>query len=114
MKNTRLISSAQLALAEVLLQGGDASGALTNALAAQSLFATDKQLDSEWRAWLIAARAAQSAGNKPTSKDYASRAETQRAAFEKLTGAENYQTYSRRPDIQIYLTQLGQLLAPGK
>jgi tetratricopeptide (TPR) repeat protein len=114
MKSARLISSAQLTLAEVLLQRGDASGALSNALAAQPVFASAEQLDSEWRSWLIAARAAQLAGNKPTSQEYASRADRQRAAFEKRTGAENYQTYSRRPDIQIYLRQLRQLLALGK
>lgn len=112
-KIPRLISSALLALAEVLLQGGDAPGALANALAAQSMFAPAGQLDSEWRAWLIAARAAQLAGDKPASRDYAARADSQRAAYERRTGAENYQTYSRRRDIQVYLTQLGQLLAIG-
>jgi serine/threonine protein kinase/Tfp pilus assembly protein PilF len=114
MKSARLISSAQLTLAEVLLLAGNAAGALTNALAAQPIFASAGQLDSEWRAWLIASRAAQLVGDRSASKDYASRADAQRAAFEKRTGAENYQTYSRRPDIQVYLRQLGQLLALGK
>src|SRR6185503_17954691 len=55
----RLISSAQLALAETSLASGDASNALTFALQAQETFARLGSRHSEWRAWLIAAQANQ-------------------------------------------------------
>ena len=53
----RLISSALLALSEVLLLGNDPQGALANALQAQAIFERSGEQDSEWRAWLVAARA---------------------------------------------------------
>src|SRR6202022_605880 len=70
----RLISGALLALAEVMLLGNDAKGALGNSLEAEKLFARSGQQDSEWRALLIAARASESAGDKSAARDYASKA----------------------------------------
>ncbi|MBX3277711.1 MAG: protein kinase [Acidobacteria bacterium] len=113
-KSTRLISSALLALAEVLLIAGDAQGAGSNALAAQAMSEPAGQLDTQWRAWLIAARAAQLANDKTATQDREANAQSRRAAFEQRLGADNYQSYSRRPDIQIYLRQLQQLSAPGR
>ncbi len=114
IKISRALSSATLALAEVLLLGGDTSGALASALQAQTMFAAAGQGDSEWRSWLIGARASQRAGTKAAALDYATRASTQRAALQSRWGAQVYETYSRRPDIQSYLKQLDQLLASSK
>ena len=49
----RLLSNAQLTLAQVLLETGDAPGALDVALRAQGEFAKAGQQDSEWRALLV-------------------------------------------------------------
>jgi serine/threonine protein kinase/predicted negative regulator of RcsB-dependent stress response len=110
----RLVSSALLALAEVLLLGNDAQGALANALEAQAIFARSGQQDSEWRALLIAARASELAGNKSAMKDYASRADSLCAGLKQKWGAEAYDGYLRRSDIQAYRRDLDQVLTRSK
>ena len=62
--NPLLLSSALLALAEVWLRIGDAQNALATALQAQAGFDRFGQLDSEWRAYLIAGRASHQAGDE--------------------------------------------------
>jgi tetratricopeptide (TPR) repeat protein len=114
VNSPRLLSSALLALAEVLLLGSDAQGALAAALQSQTMFASGGQQDSEWRALLIAALASQLAGNSSATQDYASRAASQRAGLQSRWGAESYDSYSRRPDIQMYVKQLTQLPVRSK
>jgi len=114
LKLPRLISTALLASAEVRMAGGDAAGALADAQAAQKLFAAAEQLESEWRAWLVAARSMQLEGDRSMAYDYAVRAETVRAALEARWGDDNYRGYVRRPDVQVRLKQLGQLLGAKK
>ncbi len=106
----QLISSALLALAEVLLIGNDSKGALENALEAHKMFARSGQQDSEWRALLIAARASDLTGNKSAARDYASQADTLCAGLEQKWGKEAYEGYLRRPDIQNYRNQIAQIL----
>ena len=55
LKLPRLLSTALLASAEVRIAAGDGTGALADAQAAQRMFASAGQLESEWRAWLVAA-----------------------------------------------------------
>jgi tetratricopeptide (TPR) repeat protein len=110
LKNPRLISSSLLALAEVLLLGNNAGRALTTALQAQAMCAQSGQQDSEWRAWLIAARASQLEGNEPKTQEYASHAESRCAGLQQKWGAETYDGYLRRPDIQAYRKQIAQIL----
>ena len=110
----RLISTALLASAEVRILGGDAQGALADAQAAQKMFASGAQLESEWRAWLVSARSLFLAGQSSTAYDYAARAESSRAALQARWGDDNYQGYAQRPDIQVRLKQLGQLLGAKK
>jgi tetratricopeptide (TPR) repeat protein len=114
LNNPRLLSSALLALSEVQLLGNDAQAALTTALRAQAMFARAGQQDSEWRAWLVAARASQRAGDKSAMQDYASRAEGLCAGLQQKWGAEAYRDYLRRPDIQAYRTQIAQILNHSK
>jgi serine/threonine protein kinase len=104
------ISSAQLALAEVMLLGNDAKGALENSLEAKKTFERSGQQDSEWRALLIAARASELAGDKSAARDYGSQADTLCVGLEQKWGKEAYAGYLRRPDIQNYRNQLAQIL----
>jgi tetratricopeptide (TPR) repeat protein len=106
----RLISTALLASAEVRIAGGDARGAFADAQAAQKMFASSAQLESEWRAWLVSARSLFLEGQSSTAYDYAARAESSRAALQARWGDDHYQGYARRPDIQVRLKQLAQLL----
>ena len=114
LKFPRLLSTALLTSAEVRLAGGDARGALADAQAAQKMFAAAAQLESEWRAWLVSARSILLEGDSSTAYDYATRAESGRAALEARWGEDHYRGYVRRPDIQVHLKRLGQLLAAKK
>jgi hypothetical protein len=114
LKLPRLLSSALLASAEVRLAAGDGRGALADAQAAQKVFASAAQLDSEWRAWLVSARSTMLEGDRAIAYDYASRAESSRAALQARLGEDHYRGYARRPDIQVSLKQLGQLLGAKK
>ncbi|HSB11098.1 MAG TPA: tetratricopeptide repeat protein [Blastocatellia bacterium] len=113
VKSPRMISSALLALAEVLLKANDAEGARANAQQAQALFAKAGQQDSEWRALLIAARAAKLSGNSE-AREYASRADNLYNGLRERLGAEAFDTYRRRPDIMAYRNQLTEFLARSK
>ena len=114
LKLPRLLSTALLASAEVRIAGGDGQGALADAQAAQKMFASAAQLESEWRAWLVSARSVLLEGDRSTAYDYATRAESGRAALQARWGEDNYRGYMRRPDIQAHLKQLGQLLGGKK
>lgn len=114
MKLPRVLSTALLASAEVRLAAGDGVGALADAQAAQKMFASASQLESEWRAWLVSARSMRLQGDNTRASDYAIRAETGRAALQARWGEDNYRGYARRPDIQVQLKQLEQLLAVKK
>lgn len=113
-KTPRLISNALLALAEVMLREKDTQAALATALEAQAMFAKSEQQDSEWRAWLIAARANELAGNQSATQDYAARAEKLCAGLRERWGAEAYDGYLRRPDIADYRAQLAKLIGRSK
>jgi len=78
------------------------------------MFAAAAQLESEWRAWLVSARSVLLEGDSSTAYDYATRAESSRAALQARWGDDHYKGYVRRPDIQVRLKQLGQLLGPKK
>ena len=110
VKTVPLISSALLALAEVLVIGNDSKGALDHALEAQKMFAQSGQQDSEWRAFHIAARASELAGNKSAAVGYASQAMRLCAGLEQKWGKEVYEGYLRRPDIQNYRSEVAQIL----
>ena len=110
----QLISSALLALAEVMLIGNDAKGALENSLEAKNIFARFGQQDSEWRALLIAARADQLAGDKSAAKENGLQADTLCAGLEQKWGKEAFAAYLRRPDIQNYRNQTAQILKLSK
>ncbi|HSE19685.1 MAG TPA: tetratricopeptide repeat protein [Pyrinomonadaceae bacterium] len=108
----RLISSAQLALAETSLASGDATNALTFALQAQETFARLGSRHSEWRAWLIAAQANQRQRDEAKAQEQAARAAELLAVMEKVLGVNEYKSYLSRPDVQQYRKQLDELL-PG-
>jgi len=107
----KLLSDMLLALAEATLESHDAQNARTIALEAQARFEQSGQQDSEWRAWLIAARANQRAGNLPAARDCASRADALLSSLQQKWGAQAYALYAARPDVQTCRKQINQLLA---
>ncbi|HBB94734.1 MAG TPA: hypothetical protein DC054_05030 [Blastocatellia bacterium] len=114
LKSRPLVTSAQLALAEVMLINKETAPALQTALDAEKIFGQSGQKDSEWRALLIAARASDLAGDRLAARDYASRADATCTGLQQVWGSEAYESYLRRPDIQMYRKQLAQILAGGK
>ena len=105
-KNPWLISKAQLALAESLLESGDNEGALTNALDAQQVFARSGQKASEWRALVTASRASRRVGDEAKASEYKERAASLLSELEKRWGADVYNLYLSRPDVQMARKQL--------
>ncbi len=114
IRSPRLLSTSLLALAEASLLANEGERALKSALQAQSMFGPAGQQDSEWRAWVIAARSSQRAGNTQSSLAYATRARERREQLRARWGAQVYEQYSRRTDIQGYSNQLEQALAQSK
>jgi serine/threonine protein kinase/Tfp pilus assembly protein PilF len=106
-----LISNAQIALAEALLEGGDAAGARANAQEAQAIFTRSGQKVSEWRASLVAARASKRAGDPEAVRDYTSRVTSLLTELQQKWGMEVFNFYQARPDVQVGRTQLGELAA---
>jgi serine/threonine protein kinase/Tfp pilus assembly protein PilF len=95
-----LLSKSLLALAEVLLESNDAQGALTNALKAQESFSRAGQLESEWRAWLTAARASHLKKDERGEADQLAHARDIFSQLRQKWGAEFFESYLTRPDIQ--------------
>ncbi|PYS45141.1 MAG: hypothetical protein DMF71_01045 [Acidobacteria bacterium] len=113
-KSRPLITSTQLALAEAVLLNKDAGGALQAALDAQKTFAQSGQKDSEWRALLIAGRASDLAGDKSAAQSYGTRADQTCNGLKQNWSADAYESYLRRPDIQMYRKQIAQLSTAAK
>jgi serine/threonine protein kinase/Tfp pilus assembly protein PilF len=108
----QLLSSARLACAEATLERGGAQSAFVMASQAQESFARFGRQESEWRAWLIAARASQKLGNAATTIEYASHASDGVTQLEQKWGSQVYNGYLARPDIQHSLGQLGRVVKP--
>jgi tetratricopeptide (TPR) repeat protein len=109
MKDPRPLSEALLASAEAAIVAGDAQSALTNASEAQKRFAAAKQYESEWRAWLIQARASEKAGDKTRAIQLGAQASAVLATLEQLWGSDNYKSYLNRLDVQAFRKQLAAL-----
>jgi tetratricopeptide (TPR) repeat protein len=106
-----LLSEALLNLAQAQLQSGDPARALESSLESQALFAKAGNRDNEWIAWLIAARSSRSNRDLQNALDYAARADKLLTSIEQQWGGDNYSSYLKRPDIQLFRAQLNQLLA---
>lgn len=114
LHNPRYTSEALLSLAEVLLVSGDAHQALEKANEAQASFARFGQPASEWQASIIAAQAAWREGDKQAAGQYAARALDLSPMLQQRWGAEAYNGFLTRPDVQRYRRQLDQLLAANQ
>ena len=107
-----LLAVAQLALAEATVDSNRAQEALQIALQTQQSFERLGQTHSEWRAWLIAARASQRLGERAAMHDYAVNARKRLGSLEDRWGREAYNGYLTRQDIQRSLKELELVLNP--
>jgi serine/threonine protein kinase/Tfp pilus assembly protein PilF len=97
-----LYSRALLACAEVSLKGNDLENASKLASQAQERFARGGQLESEWRAWVIASRASKNSGDSIKAQEQMKNAESTRSRLEQQWGSDVFKQYAARPDIQVY------------
>jgi serine/threonine protein kinase/Tfp pilus assembly protein PilF len=97
-----LHARALLAGAEAALKANDAQTALTLATQAQERFARGQQLESEWRAWLIASRASQQLGDTGKAEEQLKNAQNTRYKLEQQWSPDVFKQYAARPDIQAY------------
>ena len=104
-------ASARLAMAEVLLKVANPTEALANALQAGEAFARTAQIESQWRALYLAARASQQMNNVTAAREYAAKAESQLSALKQRWGDKDFNSYLSRPDIKFYLQGLNGILA---
>jgi tetratricopeptide (TPR) repeat protein len=103
-----------LALAHAALERNDAQEALRVALQLQESFARSGQRESEWRAWLIAARASKRTGDEAKAQEYAARASELLMSLQQKWGDEKYGTYLTRADVQWGRKQLGEEFGVGR
>lgn len=102
-----LLSRAILAHAEVALQNGDAQTAQALATQAQARFAQGSQLESQWRALLIAAQVSEKLGDNAKRDQYLAEARNALVSLEQGWGEGAFKLYLTRPDIQLIQKQLG-------
>ncbi|HKS29369.1 MAG TPA: tetratricopeptide repeat protein [Pyrinomonadaceae bacterium] len=102
-----LVSGALLAMAEAKYENGDDAGAIENALRAQERLALGEQQMSEWRAWLIAARASQRKGDQSAADAQMSKAAEILSSLRQKWRPDTFKSYAERTDVQLYIKQLG-------
>ena len=100
-----LYARALLAAAEAALARNDGQSALSLATQAQERFARGEQLQSEWRAWIVIARANALLGNKDQSVEQLRKASDLAAKLEQQWGSDAFKRFTSRPDIQVYMQQ---------
>ncbi len=63
--------------------------------------------ESEWRAWLLASVASQRLNDNDKAREQLAQAKAVLLQLQQKWGAEAFQKYLTRPDIQVYYNQLG-------
>ena len=109
MGDPLLLARAQLALAEASLAAGDTQHAITSAQQSRSFFSSAGLSEAEWRAWLIEGLATQKAGDSEKARTCLTRAAELLASLEQKWGAEVFESYLKRPSVQSFRSQLGQI-----
>jgi tetratricopeptide (TPR) repeat protein len=104
-----LLSKALLALAQAALESNDAGAALDSARRAQERFAGASQLETQWRTWLVAARARRAQADEAGARDAHAHADEILSQLEQKWGTDAFTSYMSRPDVQISRKQLGGL-----
>jgi len=107
MGDNSLLTKALLAQAEVAMQNGDAQSALSLATQTWQRFAPGSQLESQWRAALMAAQASAKLGDNTKRDQFLAQARNALAQLQQLWGDENFKHYLARPDVRYYQKEFG-------
>jgi len=106
MSDPWFVSLSQLALAQVLLEAGDAQGARAASLRAEEFFARSGHVEAEWRALAVAGEANRRAGDEAAAQAYLARASASLSRLEQSWGADAA-GYLARADVQRLRRELG-------
>jgi hypothetical protein len=101
-----LKTKAMLAQAEAALEAGNARRAVDITAQLRGMFASASQLEAEWRALLISAKANAQLGDREGASAQLEQAKTVCNQLKQSWGAEAFNRYVSRPDIQIYYREL--------
>ena len=101
-----LKTKAMLAQAEAALETGNARRAVDITAQLQGMFASASQLEAEWRALLISAKANAQLGDREGASAQLEQAKTVCNQLKQSWGAEAFNRYVSRPDIQVYYREL--------
>jgi len=112
LNDPQLSNQALLSCAETMVDDGNPQRALDAALRAEKNFVRFGKTDSEWRAWLLAAKASALLRQEVNAREYASYANERLSELEQRWGAEAYKGYLARSDVMHFRKQLDQLLKP--
>jgi tetratricopeptide (TPR) repeat protein len=110
----RLLSDTQLALAEALLENGDAQKSHELALQAEENFARAEQSESLWRAWSIAALARKQLGDQARAREEAAKADATFSDLDQKSRAAGFANYSARPDVHALREKLSKVMSSSK
>lgn len=106
-----LVSDAMLALAQVLYEDGDVDRALTLALTGQERLARSGEQESEWRAWLLAARCGNRKHDLEGTRTRLTHANDSLTRLQQQWGADAFDRYQSRKDIQFSRKQLSEAIS---
>ena len=106
LRNPLTQSQALLALAQAALATGNAERASEVASEARPRFTAANQHESEWRAFAIAALAAQKLLQDEKARQLGTQAIESLNRLEQLLRGENYRTYLERPDVLKLRTEM--------
>jgi tetratricopeptide (TPR) repeat protein len=106
-----LISDAMLALAQAMYSNGDFEDALKYALTVQERLYRSGEQESEWSAWLLAGQCAIQMKDPAMGRERLTRANNALTKLQEQWGAEAFDRYQKRPDIQFSHKQLSEALS---
>lgn len=109
-----LAVAALTAQASAQLEAGRFSDAVDSAVAAHRDAGSSTDRESAWRILLLVARASAATGQMDRARQFASQASGGLDEVERLFGPTNFDSYSRRPDVQFERGVLNSLLNPAK
>jgi serine/threonine protein kinase/Tfp pilus assembly protein PilF len=108
-KDSRVINSAKFALGTAYFNNGNYSAALQAAMQAQDYFSSKTQNESAWRALSLAAQISSRNGDQSKAREFALSALEKLSLIEKDWGAEHFQKYLSKPDVNLYLAETKKL-----
>jgi tetratricopeptide (TPR) repeat protein len=105
-----LMSQSRLALAQAMLQTGDAQRALAIVAEERANFERWGQVESRLSSLVISTRAQQSLGDPTVARQFATQARDLLFELKRKWGAAIYKQYITRPDIHMARAQLAQII----